>query len=121
MTVKADLPQENLARNLKFLMGRYGHNPAELAEKLKGKVSRSALHYILNCEKIARVDTVEHIANVYGLHGWHLISPSLITDIEKSPTLAKLIRDYEAASKEGQKHIEQVAEREAEYVAKSGK
>lgn len=121
MKRQGDLPQDNLARNLRFLMDKNEHSAAYLAERLKGKVSRSTLHYILNREKVARVDTVDYIASVYGLSGWHLISPSLISDIEQSPTLSKLIRDYTHATPEGQKLIEQVAEREAEYVAKSGK
>lgn len=116
----SSLPQDNLARNVRYLMDKHGHNAAYLAEKLKGKVSRSALHYLLNKEKIARIDTVEHIARFYGLSGWHLISPTLIDDMEKSPTIAKLVSDYESASPEGKKLIERLAEREAEYVAKSG-
>lgn len=115
------MPQDNLARNIRFLMDKNGHNAAYLAKKLSGKVSRSALHYILNKEKIARIDTVDDIARVYGLSGWHLISPTLPEDLENSPTLSKLLQDYKAATAEGRSHIEQVADREAEYVAKSGK
>lgn len=112
------LPQENLARNIKFLMAKHGHSVPELAAKLKGRVSRSTLHYILNCEKIARIDTAEQIANVYGLSGWHLISPTLQEDLENSPTLSALVSNYMTASEEGKHHIEQVAEREAAYVSK---
>lgn len=101
------------------MMNSHGHTAADLAGKLKGKVSRSALHYILNKEKIARIDTVEHIAQVYGLSSWHLISPTLIEDLDKSPTISRLISNYESASKQGKEYIEQVAEREAAYVVKS--
>jgi transcriptional regulator with XRE-family HTH domain len=121
MVVKHDLPQDNLARNLKYLMDRHGLNAPELAERLKGKVSKSTLHYILTKEKVAKIDTADHIARVFGLSGWNLISPTLIQDMDNSPTLSKLITDYQRADQDGRRHIEQVADREARYVDKSGR
>ena len=101
-------------------MDRHGHKTADLADKLKGKVGKTTIHYILTRQKIAKIDTADHIARVYGLSGWHLISPTLIQDLETSPTLSKLISDYRQADPDGRRHIEQVAEREARYVDKSG-
>lgn len=120
MAVKHDLPQDNLARNLKYLMDRHGMNAPALADRLKGKVGKTTLHYILTKQKIAKIDTADHIARVFGLSGWNLISPTLIQDLESSPTLSKLISDYRHADPYGRRHIEQVAEREARYVDKSG-
>lgn len=96
-------------------MDKHGHKPADLAAKLKGKVGKTTLHYVLNCEKTAKIDTAHHIAEVYGLSGWNIISPTLIDDLSKPGTLSKLIADYSSADAEGRKHIEQVAEREAKY------
>lgn len=120
MVKKHDLPQDNLARNLKYLMDRNGDNTASLAEKLKGRVSKTTIHYLLTKERIAKVDTADHIARVYGLSGWNIISPTLISDLENSPALSRLLDDYSRADSDGRKHIEQVADREARYVDKSG-
>lgn len=114
--MKRDLPQDNLARNLRFLMEKHDHKPADLAAKLKGRVGKTTLHYILNREKVAKIDTAHHIASVYGLSGWNLISPTLIEDMAKPGTLSRLIDNYTKADAEGRKHIEQVAEREAQYT-----
>lgn len=110
------MPQESLARNLRYLMDRAGHNPRQLSE-LCG-VSQRTIAHILKQEKIARIDTVDSIASVYRLAGWNLISPTLIDDLHDSPTLSRLMSDYRTASPEGRKLIEQVAEREARYASK---
>lgn len=88
MVVMKDSPQDNLARNLKYLMDKHGHKTADLAAKLKGKVGKTTIHYILTKQKIAKIDTADHIARVYGLSGWHLISPTLIQDLESSPSIS---------------------------------
>lgn len=111
------MPQDNLARNLRHLMDRAGHNPRMLSE-LCG-VSQRAIAHMLKKDKIARIDTVDEVAQVYGLDGWHLISPTLINDLNASPTLSKLIDSYNKASPDGKRLIEQVADREAAYVSKS--
>jgi hypothetical protein len=107
------LPQENLARNLRYLMEAKQENPRMLCERLRGQVSQRTVANILNCEKIARIDTVDLIAAAYNLSGWHLISPTLIDDLSDSPTLRKLVDDFKHSTKEGQELISQIAAREA--------
>lgn len=90
-----------------------------LAELTKGEVSQRTIVNIVKQEKVAKIDTVARIASVYGLQGWHLISPTLIDDLKRSPTISKLVADYQSASPSGKALIEQIAEREAEYAAKN--
>ena len=107
------LPQESLARNLRYLMERRDENPRMLASRLKGAVSQRTIANILSNEKIPRIDTVDTIAAAYGLSGWHLISPTLVDDLDQSPTLKKLISDYLHSPADAQRLISELADREA--------
>lgn len=119
MQTSRDSTASTLAKNLKHLMNRAGHNSRMLAELTKGEVSQRTIVNIVKQEKVAKIDTVARIASVYGLQGWHLISPTLIDDLKRSPTISKLVADYQSASPSGKALIEQIAEREAEYAAKN--
>ena len=96
-------------------MDREGHNPRQLAA-LCG-VSQRTIAHILKCEKVPRIDTVEAIANVYGLYGWVLLTHNMVSSMHDYPRLSNLVSDYSSASAEGRRLIEQLASREAEYAS----
>lgn len=107
------LPKETLAHNLSRLMDRQGHSERDLAKL--ARVSQKAINNILNQRSIAKLDTVEKIASVYGLTGWHLIMPNLNDDLLVPGRLEGLFNAYISSDEEGRDHISRVAEREARY------
>lgn len=118
MAIK-QLPKESLALNLAHLMERQGHSERDLAKL--AKVSQKAINNILNQRSISKLDTVEKIASVYGLTGWHLIMPNLSDDLLQPGRLEGLFNAFISSNEEGRDHIAQVAEREAKYNARNGK
>jgi transcriptional regulator with XRE-family HTH domain len=102
-----------LARNLRYLMERRGWKQKDLERK--SGVSQKTISNILREEKVPGLDTVELIAEAFGLNLWHLIMPSLIAEIESGTNMQTLFDNYIKASAKGQAHIQQVAEREADY------
>lgn len=105
--------RDALRLNVRHLMEKRGDTQASLAKR--AGVSQSNVYYVISTDRHVRLDTVEAIANAYGLAGWHLINPNLPTDLIDSPTLSKLVDTYINASHEGRKLIDQVAEREATH------
>lgn len=61
------------------------------------------------------VENVEAVAAAFGLEGWHLIMPSLIEDLESDTSIRRIYDAYMESNQEGRRHIQRVAEREAEY------
>jgi transcriptional regulator with XRE-family HTH domain len=112
--IKKPAPRAVLASNLRHLMTSNGHSEPALA-RLSG-VSQKTINNILNHRTSVTLDNIELIAQVYGLYGWHLIMPNLPDDLITSPSLDQLYRSYAAASDEGRRHINMVADREAQFT-----
>lgn len=106
-------PKTSLARNLAHLMERQEHSSHKLAKM--AKVSQKAISNILNEKSVAKLDTVDKLASVYGLASWHLILPNLPAELLKPDGLENLFNAYVVSSEDGREHIESVAEREAKY------
>lgn len=104
---------ESLARNLRHLMRQNGLSEKAL-EKRSG-VAQKTINNILNRVSSPTLDTVEKLAQSFGLTGWHLIMPSLPDDLVSSQSIEKLYKSYLNSSAEGRDHISRVAEREAHY------
>jgi transcriptional regulator with XRE-family HTH domain len=104
---------ESLAQNLTLLMQLTNMKKPELSRK--SGVSPRMIAYILNAERRATIETVDDLAKVFGLEGWHLIMPSLPKDLKTSKALQRLVENYIESSGEGRGMIDMVAEREAKY------
>ncbi len=106
---------ENLARNLAFLLKNSGMSYRDVATKTGGRVSPKTVGNMVNRVGAPTIDNVELVAQVFGLNGWHLISPNLVSDLTTGTSISRLHAAYLRADEAGRRHIERVAEREAEY------
>jgi transcriptional regulator with XRE-family HTH domain len=107
--------RESLARNIRYLMKRAEWSESELARR--SGVSQKSINNILNLVHSPKLETVDAIAEAFGLTGWHLIMPNLPDDLLTSRTLEGLVRSYVKASDDGRELINRVAEREAAYAS----
>jgi transcriptional regulator with XRE-family HTH domain len=107
--------RESLARNLKYLLAKNEMSYRELATRTKGAVSAKTVGNMVNEVGAPTIDSVEAIAQVFGLKGWHLIAPDLVDDLNGATSIRHLYETYMQAGAEGRRHIIRVAEREAEY------
>lgn len=112
MAVKRPATRETLALNLALLMRRAGVNQVELAKK--SGVSQRQISNILRRETGCSIEHADALARAFGLQGWHLIMPTLTADIA-SGAIALLIERYAAASEDGRRAIDRVAELESRY------
>lgn len=106
--------QATLIENLEMLMERSGMKPAQLAAK--SGVSIRMVYFVLNGEKAPSINVAEKLAGAFKLKAWHLVLPSLPSDIKKGGEIEKLIKSYLDANSEGSEHILQVAQKQAEYA-----
>lgn len=104
-----------MARNLTHLMEQTGWSFATVAEKTGGAVAPKTVWNMANGVGACGIDAAQKVGAVFGLRGWHMISPELITDLTTSGTIRKLFEDYMKSDEEGRRHIEKVAERQADY------
>lgn len=108
---------ETLARNLNFLMEKYGYSEREVAKR--SGVSAKTVNNMRNARTTATIENAERVANVFGLDGWQLIVPSMPTDLVESRHLKNTINNYAASDHEGRAAIDRLAEREAAYNTKT--
>lgn len=94
-------------------MGVRGWKQMDL-ERRSG-VSQKTISNILAEKKVPTLDTVDMLANAFGLNLWHMIMPTLIEDLESGSKIEQLYDNYFHSSKRGRDYIQSVAEREAEY------
>lgn len=113
MRQKAPL-DENVSRNVRFLMERHGDNLRTLASRCG--VSKSTVQRIVAGDQAASIEHCHAIAKAYGLQGWNLLHPDLPRDLEDGGTLARLINAYFRSSRSGRANINRVAELEARYT-----
>lgn len=112
MTIRRPATRETLARNLAALMAETGWNQVELSRR--SGVSQRQISNILRQETGCSIEHADAIAKAFGLHGWHLIMPTLRRDIETG-ALTRLVDRYASSSVEGRAAIDRVAELESRY------
>lgn len=105
--------EETIAKNLRRLMDMRGWSE-EATAKAAG-VSQKTINNTLNKNYRPKVETVDQIANAFGLKGWHLMIPDLCQDLEAGGRLAALIEHWGEASTDGKTAIENLAGREAAF------
>ena len=109
-----DKTRETLAKNVAYLMLQRGWTQSVLAKK--ADISQRSVSNLLHPETHSpKLETVEAVAEAFGLNLWHMIMPSLIEDLAAGTSFSRIYDDYMRSSEEGKKHIERVAQREAEY------
>jgi len=99
--------------NLRYLMGSNGINQAQLSKKTG--VSQKSISNILASEQIPSIEIVEKLASAFDLEPWHLMVSNLPNDLKSNDSIERLCHYFIRSTEEGRKHIERVAEREAEY------
>lgn len=107
--------RESLARNLKYLLDKHELSYRAVADRTDGAVSAKTVGNMANAVGGSSIDNVEAVAQVFGLNGWQLILPNLIEDLENNTSIARVYENYFRSNAEGRRHIQRVAEREAEY------
>lgn len=103
--------EQNLARNLAFLMVRKGWTQEQVAAKA-GIVQKTVSNVLTGAHKTT-IETAEALGRAFGVTGWHMISPYLIKDVEGDGTLARMIDGYMFAPADAQQIVMQIVEREA--------
>jgi len=101
-----------LARNLRHLMEDRRWDQLTLAKK--SGVSQKTISNILRQEKVPTLDTVESIAQAFGLNLWHLIMPTLVDDLQSQTSIRSVYNAFIKSSERGKAFILTVAEREAD-------
>lgn len=107
--------RESLAKNLKYLLDKHELSYRAVSEKTGEAVSPKTVGNMVNAVGGSSIDNVEAVAQVFGLTGWQMILPGLIDDIENNTSIATVYESYFNTDAEGRKHIQRIAEREAEY------
>lgn len=111
MQAKRPQTTSTLARNLNFLMDKYGYSEREVSSR--SGVSSKTVNNMRNAKHTSTVENADKVAAVFGLDGWQLIIPGLPHDLLESKDLKSAIANYAAADKGGRDNIGRVAEREA--------
>jgi transcriptional regulator with XRE-family HTH domain len=112
MSVKRPATRDTLAINLTMLMAEARWNQVELAKR--SGVSQRQISNILRKESGCSVEHADALAKAFGLQGWHLIMPSLPADV-RNGAIPALLQRYAAATAEGRKAIDRVAELESRF------
>ena len=113
--------RESLARNLRYLMD---HHPtptgterwSQTAVADKAGIAQRSVGYMLDPQGPSpKLESVDAVARVFGLEGWHLIISTLIDDLESGTSIRVIYDAYMDSTPEGRRHIQRVAQREQEY------
>lgn len=120
MTKKRPRTEQNLARNLRYLMDRHGWKEAETAKR--AGVSQKTINNALNQVYRLKTDTADQIASAFKLGGWDIIKPDLVEDIESGrfEVYKELAANFAATDDEGRKFIAGIAQREADRKRGTG-
>lgn len=113
---KRDLPKENLAKNLKYLIDKHDYSYRDVSERTGNEVSPKTISNMINAVGNSNIDKVDAVAGVFGLSGWHLIAPNLISDLNGGTDINTLYESYMKSDADGRRHILRIAEREADYT-----
>ncbi len=110
--------QENLVKNLRYLMRREDLSQSALSRK--SGVSQKAISNILNPEvkQSPSIETIEKLARAFNLKGWHMIMPRLAEDCKNVVDFEQVYIDWLASNEKGRELIKMVAEREAAFNSK---
>lgn len=105
---------EALSENLTILLEQEKLSYAGLAKRTKPRVSPKTIGNMVNGVGAPRLDKVEAIARAFDLEGWQLLIPGLTAEKSSAAGVKRLFSAYQSAGEEGRRHIEVVADREAE-------
>lgn len=72
-------------------------------------VSIRGIGYIRTGERSPSIESVDAIAQVFGLTGWHLLSPTLQNDIDNQEWLDRIRASFNIATPQGQELLKQAA------------
>lgn len=118
-TMKTNRPKttQTLIDNVRSLMRAFPMTKPELAKR--SGISERMIAYILAGERTPTVEVANDLAKAFGLNGWQLLVPGLSMELAKVGKLEVLVKNYMNSSESGRDYIDSVAEREAEYRAKT--
>lgn len=105
-------PNEIVARNLAELLRVTEMSKTDLSRK--SGVSLRSIYYALSQERIVGIDTVDALARVFGLSGYHLQMPEFDFKAMKSGKLDALIKGYIEGDEDGR----MLMEAQAKYSVK---
>lgn len=114
MTRKRPRTTETLARNLNYLMDKYGYSEKEVERRCG--VSSKTINNMRNAKHTATVENTEKVAGVFNLDGWQMIVPHLPQDLLESDKLKTALVNYAASDQDGRDAIYRLAEREAQFA-----
>ena len=107
-----------LALNVEYLMD---HQPGDpwVQTKLASEsgMSQTSISNLLDAEgqHSPTIRTAEAVARAFGLSLWHLFLPTLIEDLNSDTSIHAIYLAYQKSTPEGRRHIQRIAEREAEF------
>lgn len=103
--------RESLIKNLTALMRANGDKPNDVAARCG--ITSKAIRLILAGERCPSIETADEIASAYGLTGWQLIMPNLLSDVNDLKHIQSLIVYWQQSDDEGKRFIEITAKHEA--------
>ena len=106
-------PRQTLIRNLRYLMDKYDYSGNAIAKK--AGVSEKTVSNMLNDRHNVTLDSVQKVAEVFGLDSWHLILPNLPVDLIDTGVGDRLLNNYSNSSQEGRNLIELISDRESSH------
>lgn len=98
-----------LATNLRLLMDAHGMSQMDLYRA--SKVPQRTISNMLSGKHSCSLESVNAVAGVFGLNGWHIIMPNLPADLVGSTSIAELVSAYIDASPEDRELITLVSRR----------
>lgn len=101
-----------IALNIKKLADGQNMTMDEVAKR--AGVTKRAIHYILNGERVPSIEMADAIGRALNVTGWQLLIPNLAEDLARTGRLEHMIEDYMKDPAETQRYIESVARRDAQ-------
>lgn len=106
-----------LAGNLTRLMKLNNLTQAELARR--SGVGQSTISGLLDSNNLIEsnpsTETLEKLAEQFGMPVWQLLIPEMPADLVSSQRVTKLVENYRDAPEAGRTHVDRVAEGEKRY------
>jgi transcriptional regulator with XRE-family HTH domain len=109
LVMKRPQTGRTIAKNLEFLQDRSGIEWQAISER--SGVSLRTISYIRkNPERSPTIESVDALAQVFGLTGWHLLNPNLLAEIENSAWLERIRSAFTLANPQGQALLQKATE-----------
>ena len=101
------LPRDILSRNLRALLARSPLTAPQVAKK--AGIDRKTLNNQLNARFDPQAEQVDAVAQVFGLQGWMLLSPTFNPEVAQT-NINRLLQLFAEADEDGKESIIRVAE-----------